>query len=568
MASECAFAKAACNSGKVPHFAPPNPLFVTPDRSLEVDAMSMIDMTLQPVDKFDYARDLTRLGFAMLKYKANAAPYTHLLMSGGKYCIPQDFEETFLQEYAKEWSAGRHNYFIECRTNVFRMLADIDADDDHEWTEEDVLSMVKPWQEIMSQLFPDMSPEQLRVTTATTKHKLDKDGAIKNGVHLVWPELWVDTQRALVIAQVVLQHFERTQKRAQGRKSWHEVIDACVYDGNGLRMIGAYKHAPCKTCKKQGQIPVETMDGNKVKVKCPRCRGNRCLEERDRVYLVQYILDGRGQRMPEEEKLFLDDAQYMISQTSIRDTTRARESVKLSNMPQWFSSLELTKQTKVPQLRKAFKDVPELQKHVLHEKGSIPSGSKDSHVIDIGSSTFSIIDRLITSLPNYRDARITRVSSFKTRDGTPMFVALTNSNFCLNKGSNHESEHIYFWIFADGIKQRCFCRCPTERKHGLCSKFTSAAFPISDAVRVALFPNSVPTHDIVDTSMFEVQRAPIPASASASNSSTFSSSSSSVSSSSSSVSSSSVSSTERVLPEVRKKLSTLDLARATKKMKI
>lgn len=55
-------------------------------------------------------------------------------------------------------------------------------------------------------------------------------------------------------------------------------------------------------------------------------------------------------------------------------------------------------------------------------------------------------------LPGQKDARILKL--FVTRDGTSL-GAQTNSKFCSNIGRRHTSNHIWFWIKNQRIRQMC-----------------------------------------------------------------------------------------------------------------
>ena len=442
---------------------------------------------------------LTRWMFA--EHRCSAAPFTHLIIGGGKFRLPPEQEDEFLRRYALDLRRGHHHYFVEQRTEVFRMLADVDADDDHEWQHDEVVSFAQAWQHVVALLFPLLSGHQRRVVILTTVNKRDKSGALKTGVHLVWPELWVTAADAYTLSDVVVQHLERERPRPPPRKPWREVIDDCVYKGNGLRMAGAFKHARCKACGGRGMAHGASAHG----VACPRCLGRKNLEERDRFYWPSCVLDGDGQPWPAAQlDAWAQDLPVLIADTSIRDTTRARTALALAPLPPWYSEAGSSEAGSggagsgalarflVPRASGVAAAVSR------GPAGGQSSGQGSPRQVPLGSARFQIVSNEIQRLPPYRLCRIMKIFECETRDGSgPLLVIQTNSRYCLNKGGEHASEHVYFWMFPDQIRQRCHCKCVVKRNSGVeCAQFKSAPWPLSPAVSQAVFgsaPGSAPT---------------------------------------------------------------------------
>ena len=74
--------------------------------------------------------------------------------------------------------------------------------------------------------------------------------------------------------------------------------------------------------------------------------------------------------------------------------------------------------------------------------------------------------------------------------GKCAMVALVEAKYCLNLGREHKSNNVYFYISKDGVSQRCFCTCNTEkgRTFGKCKDFQSDPIPIPKELSKALFP--------------------------------------------------------------------------------
>lgn len=68
-------------------------------------------------------------------------------------------------------------------------------------------------------------------------------------------------------------------------------------------------------------------------------------------------------------------------------------------------------------------------------------------------------------------------------------VSLKDCHFCINKGGDHDSEHVYFIIKPDGFYQRCHCKCDKVRRTGnMCSDFESKRYDLPQALLKKLFP--------------------------------------------------------------------------------
>jgi hypothetical protein len=65
--------------------------------------------------------------------------------------------------------------------------------------------------------------------------------------------------------------------------------------------------------------------------------------------------------------------------------------------------------------------------------------------------------------------------------------------FCLNKGTEHTSQSIYFVASRSGIAQRCFSQKADVRSGGLaCADFSSQMVPLSPELAAALFGEKRP----------------------------------------------------------------------------
>jgi hypothetical protein len=119
-----------------------------------------------------------------------------------------------------------------------------------------------------------------------------------------------------------------------------------------------------------------------------------------------------------------------------------------------------------------------------------------SFTIDETKSTFDDPD-VIASLQNHirkymegqGSADVTKV--YVHGD---IYLVSTNSKYCENLKRNHASNHVWFLISGDSIRQKCFCRCETIRGriNGFCKDFSGRALVLPDDVYKAMYPKGKP----------------------------------------------------------------------------
>lgn len=74
--------------------------------------------------------------------------------------------------------------------------------------------------------------------------------AYKRGIHMVWPGLVVDKDRAECLARAIDEYLTKDVPRdlQRGENSWKDAIDLSVYK-SGLRPVGCAKITPCGKCR-------------------------------------------------------------------------------------------------------------------------------------------------------------------------------------------------------------------------------------------------------------------------------------------------------------------------------
>ena len=156
---------------------------------------------------------------------------THLLLDGGKARVPDESAGAFLNAYAIAVVRGPPPSLVELRTPVFRLFLDLDVrvalDARLEFA--DVMCIL---QKRAAAFFAVDLP---RAVVCDTEPKQQEDGSTKAGRHVVWTNVWASASTALAYRAAVVEDLEAALPDACV-KSWAQVVDACVFTSNGLRM--------------------------------------------------------------------------------------------------------------------------------------------------------------------------------------------------------------------------------------------------------------------------------------------------------------------------------------------
>ena len=292
---------------------------------------------------------------------------THTKMSGGKYFIPEDKYEEFQKVYSEDFDIGiRTMTLSEIKSDhAFKMFFDIDMLETCKISNEYMLRICKVLQDILKKYFRSSEDLTYVISTTQTKNviKKNREGIkteyVKNGIHVNFPYLFVNTQMALQMRYSVILELEiRLGKRKIGINPWSDVIDCAPYS-NGLKMCGSVKVVKCEECNGKGQINQNKEDLKEIKLyrkkyfkneddgydysnlfdlspnecrdeklsslireynentECNMCEGTkRVLEER--YYMPEYVINTDGDISESETNLVKNSILESVKITSIR----------------------------------------------------------------------------------------------------------------------------------------------------------------------------------------------------------------------------------------------------------
>jgi len=465
-------------------------------------------------------------------------------MCGGTAFVPEDREKDFIEKYSFFLERNDPLYVVERRTPVFKFIMDLDFYHKNDISSDFILLCVKNIQEVIREFFGDgdgRSAHSLRVIFCTTQNKkqvINNSEYIKEGKHLIWPELFVDQALALTLRHAILfklNNLKKTSLQLPSYASWEKIVDESIYIGNGLRMIGSRKVVDCPSCKVTKGKQQLGSNGNNVKATsssssssaskaqndhesqnnkpqdescsagkyfhpltgvCIFCADRKRVDE-GRVYMPSKVYDGDNVEDSQELSKLLQDTHYMIKETSIR-TAETSLPVK-PFIPDWYFPPE-----KIEIPRRAPNSNPSAAIATAARNGSDGKskngGARKSSALD-SAYTRSMMDTqggeaqiimIYVKESMFLHPKVIAVYKCSGKNDRIWYDAKTDSRYCLNIGGNHKSCTVYYRIQKRGMNQKCFCRCDTleGRKSGkTCTEFEGPLIFLPKFLVDTLFPS-------------------------------------------------------------------------------
>ncbi len=371
------------------------------------------------------------------KNSENDSP-THLLYSGGTFYIPREKEYEFLTHYAAELSKKTKLYYVETRPKIFKYMVDIDITDDHYWTTEEMINLISIIQKTVFEFF-----DTNQMTICCTSPVKNKNDGMHTGIHLIWPNLYINSETALCIRRGIIQKLKESDIKIN--KSWEDIIDETIYTRNGYRMVGSDKMS-------------HVTNSNGIKEKIAE---NRPLS-------LLFVMDSEGNLSEKYYDRLNGNTKSLILETSIRYVldTYIEQGMNVNKFPTWLEEDPLEKSN-----LKSNKG-----------KGEGPVGTV------ISSKDHQIIENFIKrNLPEKYSGSVKAVTRYPDKN----LLIKTTSRYCMNIGRNHNSCGIYFFASPVGIYQKCLCSCQKMdgRKNGLCLNYTSSCYKFDAETSSILFPD-------------------------------------------------------------------------------
>ena len=468
-------------------------------------------------------------------------PTSHNQISGGVIYIPDDLNGEFLERYTESMKneTTRQTFSEIISKPNFKMFMDLDIKSKEELSKVDRMKIVKNIHETISEYY--LEKDKLTCIVCTT-HPEVNDGFVKNGMHLIFPDLIVDKEFALKLRYMcVLSLQTKYGENSLCTNMWGDVVDDAVYS-NGLRMCGSVKMDKCHSCipsiqeekknmihelasyrfqnfkeidiKKTDRFYSDISTLNKSNGLCDitianliieinkrtcRCKGYKRVFGR-RYYMPKYVISPQM----EVEDLEGEDVYKYISSTSIR-TNENDPVTEYDSTKQIRCAPERVTGKKLERMRKAGL---ETDTGVYGNNEFVVEWSKGEKIDDIGG-LYQAIESNLGKLKKHIDSNKTPYKGARVRQVVKVVskplaskkrkhieephcvynIAIygLESHFCMNKNDYHNSNTSYFIINKQKLKQRCFSKNTYDNVS--CNDFSSDSITISKDLFEILYPD-------------------------------------------------------------------------------
>ena len=347
-------------------------------------------------------------------FEKNPNP-SHVFMDGGVLSVPFDRLTEFYEKYVECIKSNEKIYLVEQKTiDAYNFFVDLDYKDDDVLTVEEINRVCKV---ICDRVSKHGGKDALVCVSKPKK----VDDFMKTGVHINWPDFPVNRSSALALRE----HIINTLNIAYGSKDWNEIVDLSVYGsserntrGSGFRMPFSHKMVTHKACNGKG---------------CSEC--------------------DRGKQTQSE---YLPILLYKHGPLAMFQKVSPEPTVELMNMAT---------------LRTECTDPRIIEGARVKKEGSFTANQLKDELKD--PETCALLETFVRRhMEGQTDARVKNMYREKNS-----YLVATTSRYCENTKRNHMSNHVWFHILGDTIKQKCFCRCETLRGrfYGFCKDFSGRA---------------------------------------------------------------------------------------------
>lgn len=165
----------------------------------------------------------------------NNESLSHVSLAKGSYSIPYASMHEFHKACAESIARSEPLHFVEIKGELFRFFVDIDYKSKMPMESSEVHSLSLAVYESVRKYIAEESDSKCIV--CTSKPKSLGDHGFKTGVHLIWPDVIVDSFLASLLAKQLTLDMEGAFGPRQDQP-WNDVIDPSVYKHKktGLRM--------------------------------------------------------------------------------------------------------------------------------------------------------------------------------------------------------------------------------------------------------------------------------------------------------------------------------------------
>lgn len=378
--------------------------------------------------------------------------YSHLMLDGGKLYIKNENINLFNKKYSEAIINNENLFIVEQKKEYFKLFFDLDFKfNTLNFKNDEINSFII---NIINTIYNLYNNNKIKCIIATAKLKtiskinenitdsLTKIKIYKKGYHLYFPDIIVNKEIALYIRKICISNVRKMMDYNSLLENGNtfendllnnvsDIIDESVFKNNGIRMIGS------KKC----YFDVKT----------------KSIINEGREYYIESVYIENGFSLSEYDK-YNENFKILIQDTSI--ITNITVASKLH-------SYEECKECEEGEEGDEDKNKDHIDNSNM---GSWIKLNKDTIIYK------AIITYFNANVKDYSSNDIRRIY---VSNNNKTYLLNSRSKYCQNIGRNHNSEHIYFLLTANGLIQKCFCRCDTleNRRDGYCKDYSSNPIP-------------------------------------------------------------------------------------------
>lgn len=403
------------------------------------------------------------------------AEITHVLMNGergGRVCVPDELTEQFFEAYAADLQARASLFVVERRSAVFKMHFDFDYKgqlDDVALSRvaETIHLAVADYYELGSE--PRDVANSTSLATAVACVSQRGGSRCSSNLHVIFPFLAVRQETALRLQALAVERCSRLREGSLADVDFSTALDSCVLNGSGYRMLGSDKCRAC-SCREGGAWS---------RAICASCQGKGYLAE-GKVYVPWRCFPSSSDDLL---RLLQTNGAYAAKMCSIR-LPRGAAPASVPRPPLRQSSLGALQ-------------APSLGAQPVRRQRGAPSGSSPYARGGLGAYERVQLSEEVSALilqevrayhSAYASLEVKSVLSVPSAGTYLVKVKGAGARFCLNKGSEHTSQCVYFVLSATGLACKCYSRKAVQRLDGLCQDFIGHRQPLPQALRALFGP--------------------------------------------------------------------------------
>ena len=446
--------------------------------------------------------------------------YTHLLLNGGKLHIPNEHYEDFLKKYTLDLISENPNFICESRNELFKFMIDLDFLENVSLGIEKIMFFVFKIINILQLIIND--EKNIFSCYVCLTQPLEKDNRtsikIKNGVHLIFPNLIVNKDIGLQIRNILVYYFKHTLNNYVNT-DWSQIIDESIYKQNGLRMIGSSKIERCKNCKKNDDckicnntrkinqnryyVPIFYVSKNIIKLLEFKNKSkyfeldylkylfniedfiniNTLLEFQKKIN--NDIITSNSNIFNKDIIIFKKHSSYfkILKKCSIRYYKESLVRFK-NDLPLWVENVLKFNQNNNELISPILSTQQNKFFNKLSKKDTNVKVNKINKIINIDDDDGKkIVNYIKTCFPIYKNELFKDIYFFGN-----YYIISTLSHYCMNIKNEHTSNHIYFVINKTEIYQKCFSTNVNESQiNGPCSNYKSNGKKLNNYMKNLLF---------------------------------------------------------------------------------